>query len=62
MNNKQITIFDKKYDDKSLRDFSRDISECLDERFNPIIKTIPSDGYGIQEGTFHLILAWTPEE
>lgn len=58
MNNKQITIFEKKYAGESLCDVSQDVSECLDERF----KTVPSDGYGIQEGTFHLILAWTPEE
>lgn len=62
MKDKQITIFEKKYDGESLYDLSRDVSECLDECFNPIIKTIPSDECGIQEGTFHLILVWTPEE
>lgn len=62
MKDKQITILEKKYNGESLCDIDRDISEAINEDFNPEMEKIPFDSHGMCFGTFHLILAWTPEE
>jgi hypothetical protein len=53
-------IFEQEYDGESIVDLERDISECFDERFNPLVKDLP-DEYGIVEGTFKVTITWYPE-
>jgi hypothetical protein len=56
-----INIFEKDYDGESLYDLDRDISECLDSRYNPIVDKIPQDEYGFQLGTFKVRVEWIPD-
>jgi hypothetical protein len=56
---RNYTIEDKVLD---VCDIDRDISEAINEDFNPEMGKIPFDSHGMCFGTFHLILAWTPEE
>lgn len=57
-------VFRKEYDGESIVDLSRDISECLDARFNPIVNEIPNmegstDFWG---GKFVAQIIWVPDE
>jgi hypothetical protein len=56
-----VIILDKQYDGESIVDLNRDVSEMLDEKFDPRIKTIPRDKYGFMQGTFKLTVEWVPE-
>lgn len=56
-----MNIFEKDYDGESLYDLGRDISEAIRSDFNPIVKNIPQDEYGIQEGTFRVKIEWVAE-
>ncbi|WEM33208.1 hypothetical protein EJP02_147 [Escherichia phage EJP2] len=56
------TIFSKEYDGEDLYDLNRDISEALDERFNTLVGSIPTDENGIQEGKFIVTVKWTAHE
>ena len=58
------SIFSKKYDGESIVDLARDINECFDERFNPIVGTLPEmeDSPGFTGGTFTVSVTWSPEE
>lgn len=55
------TIFEKEYIAEQLSDVERDISECLNEDFNPEVKDIPVGKYGFAEGTFKVTVTWIPE-
>lgn len=55
-------VFKKDYDGESLYDVERDVMESFDENYNPIVKDIPQDQYGIQKGTFTVTITWNPEE
>jgi hypothetical protein len=57
-----MKIFEKDYDGESLYDVQRDIIECFDGRFNPIVKDIPQDEHGFQMGTFRITVEWTNED
>lgn len=57
----EIEVFNKKYDDESLYDLGRDISECIDPTFNPKIRDIPVDEHGFREGTFQVSVTWKSE-
>ena len=57
MNNKQITIFEKRYSEETLCDLERDILEAISEDYNLIMKKVPSD-----EGVFKVIITWTSGE
>ena len=57
-----MEIFKKKYSAEDLSDLSRDIHESFDERFNPVVSSIPKDQYGFQEGTFTVQIVWSNEE
>lgn len=61
---KQIGVFSKSYDGESIVDMGRDISEACDERFNPIVKTIPEmPGFpGFWDGKFTVTIIWEPED
>ena len=51
-------IFRQDYDGESIADLGRDLSECLDERYHPEVKDIPSDEYGFAKGTFTVVIRW----
>jgi hypothetical protein len=55
------TLFQKDYDGESLYDLSRDISESIDETYNPRLVVIPKDEHGFQQGTFRVTIEWIPE-
>jgi hypothetical protein len=57
-----MKIFEKDFDGESLYDVQRDIIECFDGRFNPIVKDIPQDEHGIQLGTFRITVEWINED
>lgn len=57
-----MEIFKKKYSAEELSDLGRDIHESFDERFNPVVLSIPKDQYGFQEGTFSVQIIWSKEE
>jgi hypothetical protein len=54
-------IFKKDYDGESIVDMGRDISESLDERYNPDARVIPSDEHGFAQGTFTVTIEWEPD-
>lgn len=56
-----INVFEKDYDGESLYDLGRDIDECMDPTYNPIVNKIPQDEYGIQTGTFKVRVEWVPD-
>lgn len=55
------TIFEKEYIAEQLSDVERDISECLNEDFNPEVSDIPVGQYGFAEGTFKVTVTWIPD-
>lgn len=58
---KKLTIFEKEYDGESVYDVDRDVSEAFLEDFNPLVKQIPSDEHGFQQGVFEVTITWRPE-
>jgi hypothetical protein len=58
-----IDLFEKSYDGESIVDLSRDISECLDSDFNPIVNEIPEmeDSPGFWAGKFVVTVQWVPD-
>lgn len=56
-------LFNKEYDGESIVDLSRDISECLDSDFNPIVNEIPEmeDSPGFWAGKFVVSVTWVPD-
>lgn len=57
-----MIIFKKEYDGESICDLGRDASEAIMEEYNPEIKIIPKDQYGIQRGTFKVTIEWAEYE
>jgi len=57
-----LALLDKVYDGESIVDMARDLSEMLDEDFNPEVAHIPKDEHGIQRGSFRLIVRWDMAE
>lgn len=57
-----VNIFSKNYSDEELYDLNRDIHECFQSDFNPIVATIPQDKHGFKKGTFKVTVEWTEEE
>ena len=57
-----MNIFEKEYDGESIYDVQRDVIEAFDERFNRMVKDIPQDEYGFQQGTFTVRIEWSNEE
>lgn len=55
-------VFEKSYDGESICDLSRDISEAIDERFNPVCADIPEIEDGFYAGSFKVTITWTPDE
>jgi hypothetical protein len=53
-----LELLNKYYDGESIVDMARDLSEMLDEDFNPEVAHIPKDNNGIQHGSFRLIVQW----
>jgi len=51
-------VFEKLYDDESLYDLERDLSEALTPDYNPVIAEIPQDGNGFRTGTFKVLITW----
>ncbi len=53
-----MIIFKKAYDDESLYDLERDISEAISEEYNPKMGDIPKDEDGWMKGTFKVTIEW----
>lgn len=56
-----MIIFKKEYDDESLYDLDRDVSEAIDDDFNPKLKAIPTDEHGFRVGKFTITIEWSEE-
>ena len=56
-----MIIFEKEYDGESLYDVGRDVMECFETRFNPLVKDIPQDEYGFCLGTYKITVEWRAE-
>lgn len=54
-------ILSKAYDGESIVDVGRDVGECFDSSFNPVISTLPTDEYGFIKGKFVVNVQWIPE-
>ncbi len=54
-------LFAQEYDGESIVDAHRDFSELWDERFNPVMKEVPSEE-GFWKGTFKITVEWVDEE
>ena len=54
-----FVIFEKEYDGESIVDLDRDISEATIEEYNPMVKLIPTDEHGLQQGTFKVTITWS---
>lgn len=54
-------IFQKTYDGESIVDLYRDVSEAVQEKYNPALAQIPTDEHGFQKGTFKVTIEWSPE-
>ncbi|UKL15024.1 hypothetical protein hairong_120 [Pseudomonas phage hairong] len=59
-----FSVFRKEYDGESIVDMGRDLSECLDERFNPAVKEIPEmeESPGFWAGKFVVNVIWVPDD
>lgn len=57
-----MLIFEKSYAAEELSDLDRDMCECFDERFNPVVGRIPTDECGFQKGKFTVTVTWVDEE
>jgi hypothetical protein len=55
-----MKLFEKDYDGESIYDLQRDVMEAFDKRFNSLAEGIPQDEHGFQEGTFKVMIEWTP--
>ena len=50
-------VFEQKFESwESLSDWDRDMTEALDQDYNPAMKGIP----GEFDGTFHVVITYTP--
>ena len=56
-----MILFKKEYDDESLYDLDRDVSEAIDDDFNPKLKSIPTDEHGFRVGKFTVTIEWSEE-
>jgi len=59
---KQVKIFEKEYDGESLYDLEHDVSECMCNDYNPLLKELPVDEWGFPKGNFVVTIVWTEEE
>jgi len=57
-----MIIFEQKYSGESMCDIYRDVDEAIDERYTPILKTIPKDEFNFHKGTFKLTITWSDED
>lgn len=55
-------IFSKTYDGEDIVDAYRDISEAFDERFTPVLTTIPRDEHGFHQGVFKVRIEWCADD
>ena len=53
-----MKIFKKEYCAEQLCDVERDVSECFEPDFNPIVKNIPVGKDGFTEGTYTITIEW----
>jgi len=56
-----MIIFKKEYDDESLYDLDRDVSEAIDSDFNPKLEAISTDEHGFRLGKFTITIEWSEE-
>ena len=55
----KTVLWDNRYCAEELADIDRDISECLDARFNPMIHRLPKNGLNsMLEGTVRDTVTW----
>lgn len=54
---KPIVLFDRKFEGfESLQDWDRDMSEALDQDYNPAMRNMP----GEFDGTVHVVITYEP--
>lgn len=51
-------IFTREYTDEELYDLERDVTEALQEEYNPIVSNLPKDKHGFRTGTFVVSIEW----
>lgn len=56
-----IKLFEKEYDEESMLDMAGDVVIALLDEYNPKIREIPCDEYGIRKGTFKVQITWEDE-
>lgn len=56
-----LTIFNKEYDGESIYDLDRDVAEAMIEDYNPLLKDVPFDENGFQQGRFTVSITWSEE-
>ena len=56
-----VVLLDKTYDGESVVDHTRDVSEAFDKAFTPDVANIPVDEYGFWQGSFKVVITWTPD-
>jgi len=57
-----ITLLDKVYDGESLYDVNRDVADAFDEDCNPSVVLVPTDEYGLHQGSFKVTITWSEDE
>lgn len=57
-----LIIFTKEYSGEEWHDVDRDVSECIDGRFNPAVENIPVDEWGLAKGILKVTVEWIEEE
>ena len=60
-NQDTIALYSNYYSEEALSDFSRDMLEAIDSRFNSQIKKIPTNTEGDLTGGFVVKLYWVPD-
>ena len=56
----EFDILKKTYYGEDIVDLDRDISEMLNEEFDPLVALIPKDEHGFHKGSFQVTVRWIP--
>ena len=56
-----MILFEKEYAGYEIHEISQDVLEAFMAQYNPKIREIPCDQFGLQTGTFKINITWEPE-